>query len=487
MAQTQQVEVVIVRADNPARQSASPNPSPKPEPDPDEERRREEEAGRALRTLQEEFSEFCAKSNYNPPAVPMSALNRLAVGFKKVSAIRPVTSVSSRAWDMFLGDISQRTKALKKFKVKVSSFLSHVPLLKRVFGYSSAAPNTEVVSDTELDDLFDPNLSSNQIMAYRRHEHMVSDLSEKPGLSDIVSMSVFRNQFNGLSVIQLCFPRFGSVLVRIDSPLDPVQAAREHLFRLRYAFAKILGKSTPISILNGDLRDLNFKDVLPGKPLVRAARTEDQALVKSRIQRATTRSPIRPETSAVISGLPQTPEELRNLFPRDEGTSLDTGGPSWAVWRNQFTDWRGSISAAGFELGDEALSSEGMLKALSERQDVIVLIAHAASDKLYFPDGTQVTPEDILSRKEEISKNAPSVYLFCCEAAKFEQGARNVVEALLDAGASSVTAPQIRINAHSSRMLCAAFLLRAKSSVPIEALAAAEAETNNTDLETWVG
>jgi hypothetical protein len=62
------------------------------------------------------------------------------------------------------------------------------------------------------------------------------------------------------------------------------------------------------------------------------------------------------------------------------------------------------------------------------------------------PDGSQLSTDQIIERKDEITANKPVIYLFCCETAEFSN-LKSFSAVLLECGAAAVIAPQTKIDA----------------------------------------
>jgi hypothetical protein len=139
-----------------------------------------------------------------------------------------------------------------------------------------------------------------------------------------------------------------------------------------------------------------------------------------------------------------------------------------------------------------SVTAESFLSALQSKQNVIVLIAHAKRETVFFsqplPDGSEVHPQDIRNLSAEIHSNRPTVYLFCCETAQYD-GIQSISEALLDCGVAAVVAPQQVIQADKSRELFSKFLDHGSrnGTVPLVGLRNAENEVGDRDMETWLG
>ena len=116
-------------------------------------------------------------------------------------------------------------------------------------------------------------------------------------------------------------------------------------------------------------------------------------------------------------------------------------------------------------------SEAGFLTALTQKQNVVVLVAHCDGRRLFMPDpppeGTQVTAEYLLQNREQIAANAPFVYLFSCEAGKLSN-LRNFASTLLDSCAAGVIASQTTLGAAEGQAFLGRLLGETRGAPPIE-------------------
>ncbi len=136
-------------------------------------------------------------------------------------------------------------------------------------------------------------------------------------------------------------------------------------------------------------------------------------------------------------------------------------------------------------------TAEAVLGSLTKDKNVIVVVAHANQRTLYMPapppEGSRLSADDIMKRKEEITANQPVVYLFCCETAEISN-LKSFSEILLECGAAAVIAPQAKIDAERSVDFFEAVVDRT-APPNLDSLAkikAAEKSSKYREMEVWL-
>ncbi len=289
--------------------------------------------------------------------------------------------------------------------------------------------------------------------------------------------SVYQDQQAQQTIIQVAGGQAGSLFITLPGLLDPMEVARHVLEALRGVLSDALRPSDPVIVLNGAFPDINMKEVLSGRVVVRS-RLEQTEPVSQRIAMLYDRVPLSPENTRILSAMPTSAEDLARM-------ELDPGGAD--LWNNMTQAYARTVGDRGFApvLTVQATAPD-FLRALETKENVIVLVAHAESDRLYFPDGSDVRPSDIEAIRDDIARNKPVVYLFCCETAKYSM-VNTISETLLRCGAVAVIAPQETIQPDQTRVLLSNFLTEAARQTPITGLREAEVATRNNSMETWIG
>ena len=311
--------------------------------------------------------------------------------------------------------------------------------------------------------------------------------SSSVALENQAILSVHADPDQNRTYIHIGCTKIGSILIEIPRVLTPQEAARLALAALAPVFETMYGTANPIIVVDGDHVTLNFKQILPRHAVLRS-RTADAMSLIGNVDRIMNIGALTTANTAILSGLPRSREGLDAVFGADRA--------DWTTWQGVADQWLDTAERSGFPVratteNSESAGKETIMRALAEKQNVIVLTAHAEGGRVHFPDpppqGSLLTMEDIQSLEFKIRDNRPIVYLFCCEAARIS-GLDSLAGVLLKAGAAGVVAPQASIEATGRTLkLFETFLVNAKTTGPVEALTKAERSTGSKELETWIG
>ncbi|PYK44497.1 MAG: hypothetical protein DME53_08025 [Verrucomicrobia bacterium] len=279
------------------------------------------------------------------------------------------------------------------------------------------------------------------------------------------------------SVIHVADSEGISVFIEVPSGLDPVEVARQLLKGLKGGLDTAIGDRDPLTIFNGECRALNFKTIFCDKVTLRTQSSLSDGLA-ARIAALKATVPITEETLAIVDGIPSNATQTNSVFETAERA---------ADWSEIAARWKEATQNGGF--ATQPGSAGEILNALQSKKHVLILIAHGDATELLLPspepDGSSLLLEDLEAIKEEISKNKPVVYMFCCESASFN-GAQNWASELLRHGATAVYAPQDRIETENTRKLYESFLQKGRALDPLTATYQAEKESGCRELEMWV-
>ena len=294
------------------------------------------------------------------------------------------------------------------------------------------------------------------------------------------AIQVHKDEGSGVTYVSFGSSKHGGYTISIPRLFE-----KSGLIRLLKAIARgigiAFGKSDPFTVINGDCQDLNFNDVLPDR-IVYRTRSHRISGVDEKLRYLNTRNPLSKRNTQIVNGLPANSTQLNRLFP---------GTDDWDVWEPATLGWVEEAKQSGLELqSDQVPDASAFTKALTTKENVIVLVAHGDSKHLHFPDpapiGSRVGVKELEALKEEITRNGPVVYLFCCETAKIEDFS-NITQALLDNGVRSVVSPQTTLNAVRSLELFSNFVELAQLHSPEAALRDAQNKTKNRKMERWIG
>lgn len=170
----------------------------------------------------------------------------------------------------------------------------------------------------------------------------------------------------------------------------------------------------------------------------------DAALIRQNIEDLSERRSPASADTVIHGSVPRTPQELERIFG---------SASAWPSWSGVAASWIEVAQRNGFRVEEEC-TGQTVVELLSKVKNVVIIVAHAEETEIIFysppPNGSRLTCEDIRSHAEQIRKNRPLVYLFCCETARITN-LNNVTQTLLASGVVAVVAPQTKLNAdHSS-------------------------------------
>jgi len=174
---------------------------------------------------------------------------------------------------------------------------------------------------------------------------------------------------------------------------------------------------------------------------------------------------------------------------RRAGLAEDAAGQHWGAWDEEAQRWTDTATANDFAPSAQ-VSREMLLNALTQQENVIVVVAHCDGESIFMPhpppNGSQVTADYLLEHRNEIVANAPFVYLFSCEAGDLKD-LRNFASTLLECGASGVIASQSSIGTAEGRTLLNRVLNEQRGAPPIADYYNAMKEVNYRDMEVFLG
>ncbi|MCG2666662.1 hypothetical protein ACFPFP_06900 [Bradyrhizobium sp. GCM10023182] len=441
------------------------------------------------------FDEFCKKANFNPPTPLAFDALRLFKDFEKEQQPqspgkiqlalsgerrRLESTIAEHQWRLDavkgkLGTLPWRALAISSSGLKRKRRKSRELLLLDELNVRGAAWTKLGQAKVSFDP--DPIGKATRQKINQAARLLASDWSDKIRVEDQGVFSVYQDTEEGQTIIQFASGQAGSVFVTLPGLLDPTDVARQVLEAMRGALADGLNPSDPVVVLNGAFPEINMKEIISGRVVVRS-RSDQAEPIMQRIGMLYDRAPLTPENTSILSAMPESAEDLARL-------GLDSA--DFDLWEALPQAYGQTIADRGFSPASttHATASE-FSRALRSKENVIVLVAHAESDCLYFPDGSQVRPADIEAMRDEIDRNKPVVYLFCCETAQYSM-VESISQTLLRCGAAAVVAPQETIRPDLSRPLFSNFLALASGQPPITGLRDAENATGNYSMETWLG
>lgn len=284
------------------------------------------------------------------------------------------------------------------------------------------------------------------------------------------------------TILQIGVAPYGCVYITIPALLSPEDIALLSLRTMFGRLAPFVNIVDPMAVINGQHQRLNYNEIFRKTRVMRAPSGNTSRLTQN-IAVTSKRERLSAENTVILNATPASLEEYTRVFPQD----LERN--HWGAWDGVAQRWTGAATAQKFEAAQQ-VSREAMLKALTEEQNVIVVVAHCDGESIFLPQpppgGSLVTPDYLLAHKDEIAANAPFVYLFSCEAGD-QRGLRNFASTLLECGASGVIASQSTIGSAEGRQLLSRVLDEKRGAPPIADYYNAMNEVNYRDMEVFLG
>jgi hypothetical protein len=247
----------------------------------------------------------------------------------------------------------------------------------------------------------------------------------------------------GKTIIHLGSSAFGSVFITLPGSLAPEAMAEAFVSEIRRVASRFFPKNGTLAVVDGDHQNVNYQRAFESSIVVRSVKDDCEKLTKN-LNEMLEREPPDSNNAALHLGLPENQDELNNVFKN--------GGADWDMWQEVAPRWTDRANRHGFARRTSATSQQ-VLESLTTSKNVIIVIAHGDDRTIYLPapppKGSELSADQVIARKEEISANKPIVYLFCCETAEISN-LKNFSQVLLDCGAAAVIAPQTKIDAERS-------------------------------------
>ena len=267
------------------------------------------------------------------------------------------------------------------------------------------------------------------------------------------------------------------VLVLIDGytyqlPLDALADAnslRNAITSLNLGFAA----NAKILVLDGDSQGVDFEGALLDAGWWN---TEDldESQILTTLEGLKNPPYLSPMDTGVFVGSPSSdPAQVKaaNLDPEDS--------KAWDGVSDAIVEMAHRHGYSPVTVSDKGILSERIKEALQNRTAVLIVVAHSDGQRIYFPDGSYFSPEDLendIKAVQAIQARQPVVILAGCQAAKI-QDLRSLAKQMVDLGARFVVAPEGDISAWNvSDFLDLLFSNSSKGQNIIEALENAHRE-----------
>jgi len=208
-----------------------------------------------------------------------------------------------------------------------------------------------------------------------------------------------------------------------------------------------------ILISSGDVQGVSFQSLFPNAiPLL--AENMDEVRIRRNVELLRTPQGFDAITAGAINGVPR-PEEAEVAGSRSGLWYVEADNEGSPTWKTSFDEL---FTQPGLGIPSQSATSEQVRKVLSEKQSVLIVVAHSDGQDIYLPDGTKFNPES-LSQEERalIAANKPLVVLLSCETAVREQGETSFAQRLLETGPRVVIAPNGTIKVSDAHAILQSF------------------------------
>jgi hypothetical protein len=331
---------------------------------------------------------------------------------------------------------------------------------------SVSAPKIGVPDDKEINDA---------------QKFLRSEWSAQLARSDQSILSI--HKCAGKTIIHIGSGAFGSVFITVPQSLEPEEFAKAFISRIKREARPFFSKSGTVVAIDGAYQNLNLGKIFLDSRVVRSINADIGAFHKNLITVIEREGPTA-RNSTVLLGVPRTESELRGVFEEHGGEGAD-----WDLWSDVGLSWETHAKRQGFAPSPSASAGE-VLDALTSSKNVIIVIAHGDERKIVLPvppPKSELSTDQLLSRKAEIASNRPLVYLFCCETAEIS-GLKNFANVLLECGAAGVVAPQVKIDAVNSIKFFDQLVADERNpNRALEKIFNAQKRSGYQEMEVWLG
>jgi hypothetical protein len=441
---------------------------------------REQSAADAIRTqervendkarLETAWQSHCGARHSIPPALlPLDEKSEYHQFLDSLVGISPVF-----AWDAVEGLRNRINERAKRALAKVRAVQRSLSWAARfAFGKISNLLKRAKISISPPEGV---DRSTQERIAASRHF-----LRTNWGDLDAERQAVFSvHRTENQTVVHFGAGDLGSVFLTVDDELEPDSVAEAFLSRVCRSIAKFLPARPIVSVIDGDCRKVNIKKYLKNAYVVRSFSDRVEKFSRN-LDHVLWRDPPKSETASLQVGIPGTQAELSAVFEDDP--------PDWDLWKKEHERWARVSELRGFGAFVPA-SREQTLTALTTASDVLILVAHSDGEHIFMPapppKGSVISTTDIVDNAAAIRRNAPLVYLFCCEGARVSN-LQSFAEVLLESGAVGVIAPQTCIRSDLSAAVFKELMSPEQGNVVcLHALQVAESKTGYREMEVWL-
>jgi hypothetical protein len=430
--------------------------------------------------IQDQWGVFQRSKHDAPPALlPLEAARELKA-FRHFLAEGTVRKLEQAAIDVFEAEISSQAQESERAVERLEQDLKSTSVFAGLLHLMTLGKLRELLRKCVV-SVTVPNLGSPVREAIAAAcKFLRRPWSKRLQHKQQAMFSVHRCA--GKTVIHVGSSAHGSVFITLPSSLEPETFAEAVLSKIKDASAKLVSSDSTLAVIDGDHQALNYQRIFNKNIVVRSVKDDCDRFAQN-LDTLLERETPTTENTALHFGMPASVAELSAVFP--------AGGADWDLWSNVAPLWRDRANRHGFDR-PAAATAQQVLDSLTTDKNVIVVIAHANERILYMPapppEGSRLSADQVVARRDEIAKNKPVVYLFCCETAEISN-LKSFSEILLECGAAAVIAPQTKIDAERSVDFFEG-VVQKKSPPPENSLLkikTAERQSNYREMEVWLG
>jgi hypothetical protein len=294
-------------------------------------------------------------------------------------------------------------------------------------------------------------------------------------------LAIYADEESQTTVLQIGIAQYGPIYITVPRVMRPDDVALRSLRELLGRVGAFHDEVDPLAVIDGSYPALNFNSLFMNSRVIRAPSGNTDRLAAN-LQKTLERKRLSPGNTTIINSSPATREEYLSIFPADRQAR------HWAAWGEEAVEWNRVAARGAFGHTDEA-SREAVLQALTEKENVIVIVAHSDGKTLFMPDprpdGTTISADYLREHREEITANSPFVYLFSCEAGNLAN-LENFASTLLECGAAGVAASQSVLGAAEGRTMLSRLLDEKRGQPPIEDFWQAMRDVNFFEMEVFL-
>jgi hypothetical protein len=434
--------------------------------------------------LCDRFADFQKKRFEAPPSLLALEAADALDEFREFAQSQTPRTIEPAAAERFESEIKERARDGEQLIQSMTKSLRSGSTFRRLLetfslGYSDSGKLLELSKKCVV-SLSMPDLGSPAREAVSSARKFLRGAWSKRLVQDKQSLfSVHRCA--GKTVFHLGSGSLGSIFITLPSSLDPEALAEAFVSRLRHAAGNFFSSDSTIGIVDGAYQNINYNHIFPGNIVLRTVQDDCDTFARN-LDAILERDGPSSENSSLHVGVPASESELEAVFR--------TGGGDWDLWNGVAELWKRRANSKGFDRPESA-SAQDVLVSLATSKNVVIVVAHAEEQTLFMPapppEGSSISADQILERKDEIMANKPLVYLFCCETAEISN-LKSFAQVLLECGASGVVAPQTKIDAERSINFFDNLLERERvSSNALTKLHLAKQRSGYREMEIFVG